>query len=158
MRLRLALPVAVAAAAVGLGLFAPASAPAGCVGPRLRVPGVRTGTPSTDPATGQQLSPVSLRAGQPVTVRGTWFFDGCNDTSGSTGCSSPPKPPPTPPAHNVRLTLVQNGRTWQLGTADAAGRRHQYAVRWDVTLPADLEPGVAVLSARTAEVPVVVPG
>jgi hypothetical protein len=156
MRLWFAMPVAVATAAVGLGLFAPASAPASCVSPTLTVPGASTGKPTTEALTGLPVSTVNLRAGQPITVRGTWFFRGCNDTSSTSGCSAPSEPEPMKPARAVELTLTQNGRTWVLGTADAASPGQQYAVRWAVVVPADVGAGDATLSARTAEVHVVV--
>jgi hypothetical protein len=93
-----------------------------------------------------------------VTVTGEWYFVGCNDTSGSGGgCSRTPDPAPEEPARDVRLTLVQDGRTWPLATADASGPEQHYRVRWQVTLPADLQPGAATLIARDdTKLPVVV--
>jgi hypothetical protein len=143
--------LAVAMVTVGLGLFAPTSAPASCVGPRIAVPGAATLTPSAEPTDGRVVPTVRLSPGQPITVEGRWFFNGCNDTGGGGGCSGPDRPDPEKPARDVRLTLTQGSRHWTLGTADAAGPSREYAVRWRVRLPADLAPGGATLTARTAE-------
>jgi hypothetical protein len=147
MRPRVAMPVVVATAAVGLGLFTPPSAPAGCVGPSLTVPGAPSAAPVTTPA-GDHLTTVRLVRGQSVTVRGRWFFRGCHDTTAGGGCMGPSTPPPEQPARNVKLTLVQGARTWTLGTADADGPSTSYAARWNVTLPSQLQPGDATLTAR----------
>lgn len=139
-------------AATGIGLFAPAGAPASCVGPSLEVPGVPTGSPVADPSTGQVLTAVRLSPGQQLTVRGSYFFDGCNDTSDSSpGCSGP-QVRSQDPSRDVHLVLTQGSRSWDLGTADATGP--QYAVSWPVTLPSDLAAGGATLTARLAGLPV----
>ena len=156
MRLRWALPVALATAAVGLGLFAPVSAPAGCVGPELRVRDAAAETTEPGAATDQPPRVVTLRAGQQVSVRGRYFFVGCNDTGTSTGCSST-DPEPMPPAKDVDLTITQGDRSWVLGTADAGPAKGSYRVRWDVQLPVELEVGDATLTARDTELRVVIP-
>jgi hypothetical protein len=135
------LPLVVATAAVGLGVFAPTPAPASCVGPTLMPPAV------------------SLHPGSEMPVTGEWFYEGCNDTSvstGSTGCSHRSEPPPEQPARDVPLTLTQGTRTWTLATADAAGLKRHFRVQWQVRMPDDLQPGSATLSARTATVPLVI--
>lgn len=55
---------------------------------------------------------------------------------------------------DVDLVLTQGEASWTLGTADAAGHAEHYAISWDVSLPEDVAPGPAVLSAAGAEVPV----
>ena len=157
MRRAVALPVALATAVVGLGLVAPASAPASCVGPKIKVTGVPATTSSPDPSTGVSVTMVTLSRGDAVTVTGHWFFRGCHDTSAHTGCSSPPKPPSEKPKKDVRLVLRQGARAWVLGTADAGPPRRQYPVRWQVVVPHDVRPGAAVLSAGpTTNVQVVI--
>lgn len=147
MRVRVAIPVVMATAAVGLGLFAPTSAPASCVGPSLTVPGAPTTAPVTT-STGDHLKTVRLTRGQSVEVRGKWFFRGCHDTSAGGGCMGPSTPAPEQPARHVRLTITQRTRTWTLGSANADGPSKNYAVRWRVTLPSQLQPGDATLTAR----------
>lgn len=51
----------------------------------------------------------------------------------------------------VELTLRQGGRTWSLGTADAADRDRNYAISWIVQVPADAQPGPATLVSDRAE-------
>jgi len=141
-----------ATAVVGLGLAAPAAPSASCVGPQIAVG-------EDDPFPRHAHADVAVvRAGADLTVTGRWFFRGCHDTSSSTGCSGPTKPPPEKPSRGVRLVLVQGTRSWVLGTADARGPGSSYRVRWDVTVPADVGTGPAVLRAKTAEAPVSVLG
>jgi hypothetical protein len=149
----------VATAVGGLALLAPTGTAASCVGPQIAVGGAdalpRTGR--LRPA-GHDGGPVLLRSGAALSVSGRWFFRGCHDTSGSSGCSGPRQPPPEKPSRDVRLLLVQGERSWLLGTADADGPGSSYRIRWDVTVPADVGTGPAVLRARTAEVSVSVLG
>ena len=126
------------------------------MGPSLEVPGAPTGSPAADPSTGRVLPAVRLSPGQQLTVRGTYFFDDCNDTSDSSpGCSGP-HVLSQDPSRDVRLVLTQGAHSWDLGTADASGP--EYAVSWPVTLPSDLTAGSATLTARLASLPVEVLG
>jgi hypothetical protein len=141
-----------ATAVVGLGLVAPAAPSASCIGPQIAVG-------DNDPFPRPSHADVAVvRAGADLTVTGQWFFRGCHDTSSSTGCSGPTKPPPEKPSRGVRLVLVQGSRSWVLGTADAGGPGSSYRVRWDVTVPPDVGTGPAVLRAKTAEASVSVLG
>ena len=140
---RTALLVVLAAAVLtGPGALVP-SATASCAGPLLAL------APGATPAPGRSL-----------TVAGTGFADGCQDTGSDTGwgCSAPAEP--VTPLEDVRLELVQGGRTRLLGTADAgpAGRDRYAEVRWRVRLPDTLRPGPATLRAGDAVLRVVVAG
>jgi hypothetical protein len=143
--------VVLATAVAGLGLVAPAGTSASCVGPQIVVG--RDAFPR--PA---HADVAVLRPGADVRVTGHWFFRGCHDTSASTGCSAPADPSPEKSSRDVRLVLVQGNRSWVLGTADAGGPGSSYRVRWDVTVPADVGTGPAVLRAKTAEASVSVLG
>ncbi len=116
------------------------AAEGGCVAPELRVPG----------ATGAR--PV-LPAGTALSVRGVRFVDGCDDTGGGSalGCSGPERETERA-QRQVPLELVQGGRRWNLGSADAAtassGRLGQ--VVWEVRLPDAVRRGPATLEAGDA--------
>ena len=89
-------------------------------------------------------APPSLAVRGEVTVTGRGFADGCQD-SGSCpayGCGECDYGPPPVPTPDVRLDLVQRGRVWLLGTADADDRG---TVTWQVTVPDDVRPGHARL-------------
>lgn len=115
-------------------------AAASCADPTLSVAGAEGGAGS---------APV-LVTDMAFDVDGRGFVDGCDDTGeGSTwGCGSDEGEIETP-LSDVELVARQDGRTWQLGTADAGtaeiGRTGQ--VTWRVTLPSGLGPGRAVLLA-----------
>ncbi|HET8561784.1 MAG TPA: hypothetical protein VFL69_14790 [Marmoricola sp.] len=117
------------------------SASASCVAPLLGVDG------SAIPP----RHPVSVRAGDDLTVRGRFFHHGCNDTGGSEtdafGCSHSAPREAEPPMKHVVLRITQRGHTWRLGVADADGRS---AISWDVTVPDGLRPGAATLRAGTS--------
>jgi hypothetical protein len=159
MRRLVRLLLVVGVAAAGLGLFAPTSAPASCVGPRITVPGP-TAAPTTLPDDETAVPVVRLVPGQTVTVTGEYFFVGCDDTGTVTtygpGCerADPPKPPV--PARDVALELTWNGRTFALGTADAGDEAGRWAVSWTFTVPEDIVPGVAtgILTTSAASRPV----
>jgi hypothetical protein len=137
-----------ATACVGLGVAVPAPSEAGCVAPELTVPEQpRAGTPEPDQL-GRLRRPVALHQGKELTVRGRWFFDECDDTGTTSGCVHDEPRGAVGPSRHVRLILVQGGRTWQLGSANAD---NQFRTRWHVVLPADAAPGPAVLRAKTAE-------
>jgi hypothetical protein len=147
--------VVLAAAVGGLGLVAPVGPSASCVGTQIAVGGADAlPTPGALRTGGSGDSPEVLRSGEDLTVTGRWFFRGCHDTSSSSGCSGATEPPPEKPSRGVRLVLVQGARSWDLGTADAGGPGTSYGISWDVTVPADVGTGPAVLHAKTAEVPV----
>lgn len=90
--------------------------------------------------------------GEALTVEGTYFVHGCNDSGGGTafGCSDDESEPQTP-YRDVALVLRQRGHEWVLGTedADAASGDRFGEVTWVVTLPADLRPGRARLSVTS---------
>lgn len=117
---------------------------AGCVGPVLAV--------GEEQPTGAEPSPALVRVARtaPLTVTGIWFHSGCEDTVSYAGCVRAPAADPEAPLRRVALMLEQNGRTWQLGVADAGDRSTRYAIRWQVSLPADVAAGPATLVADTA--------
>ncbi len=133
-----------------LGVAAPlGSAHGSCAGPELSV-AAQKGRAST------------LRAGLPVEVRGRYFVEGCDDTGSSSvlGCSGPEESEEVPMT-DVRLTLVQGDKKWELGSADAgtgkdtADRGH---TTWSFRVPVDARPGPAVLVAGTARLKVEIDG
>lgn len=134
-------------AATCLVLFSPAGS-ASCVGPQIAVGAVvpEPGDPSPAPTT--------LQPGQQIVVTGRYFHSGCEDTV-AYGCTGrqPPSDPEAPET-GVVLTLVQGDRSWQLATADAGGRETNYAISWQVTIPADAADGAATLRAGMATLPV----
>ena len=153
MRSRASLVVVMCAAA--LGLVAPSPVTAGCVGPSLEVPGAQTRFAAQ--LEGRSVTVLPRRDG-PLAVTGMTFANGpCNDTPNTSGCGAPETPAPSVPAKGVELTLRQGEQTWRLGTADASGSDDNYAVRWDIELPADLRPGRATLIAGTADLAIEVP-
>ena len=133
-----------------LGVAAPlGSAHGSCAGPQLSV-GRETGRAPT------------LRAGLPVEVQGRYFVEGCDDTGSSSvlGCSAPEESEEVPMTE-IRLTLVQGDKRWELGVTDAgtgeesADRGH---TRWSARVPADARSGPAVLVAGTARLKVEIDG
>jgi len=109
-------------------------AAASCAGPTLDVPG----------------GP-GLPRGGVVVVTGSGFRDGCQDGGSCTvtpGCSRcVESEPPEVPRSDVRLRLVQQGRSWDLGTADADARSR---VAWRFIAPTGARPGPARLLADGA--------
>ncbi|MCD4534720.1 hypothetical protein LRP67_11560 [Nocardioides sp. cx-169] len=81
----------------------------------------------------------AMTPGDVVIVEGRGFVDGCDDGGG--GCTADETEPATPYA-DVTLTLRQGPRAWTLGTADASEAGE---VAWEVTVPAGVTPGRAVL-------------
>ena len=161
MRRFRALLVVTVVAASGLGLFAPSRAVASCVAPSISLPDVAAEMATVD---GEQVPVYSVVPGDMLTVDGEYFFEGCNDfvvvEVGTHGCSGPPdptpNPPPAPAARNVRLVLAQAGHHWTLDTADAAGEDDSWAITWTAELPADLEAGPATITARSAELHLII--
>ncbi len=157
MRLRFAVPLVVAVPAVGLGVIAPTSGSASCVAPSIEL--VTTPT-FVRPISPGRSSPARahLTPGARFAIEGRAFVEGCNDTAGvrTGGCSAPQQQQrrAEAPSRAVPLTLTQNGRSWTLGTADAAGAAEQYAARWTVQLPVDVVPGDATLTSCGASLPV----
>lgn len=122
-----------------LGLWPVGAAVASCTGPVLSIGGEQAAPPAVDLTTGLE-------------VTGEWFRSGCDDTGQGSGCRAPESE--EAPLTDVELFVEQGGRSVLLGTADAADKSQRYAVGWEVTLPADLHPGPAVLRAAGAELPV----
>lgn len=143
---RLLIPALSAVMTAGLlGVLSwPPIASAGCVGSFLAVgTSAEPGPPPT--------APVSLTRGQTATVAGVFFHAGCEDTFASgPGCGAAQPADPQTPLTDVRLTLVQGERSWELGRADAADRDQQYAISWVVSIPTDVAAGPATLDAETA--------
>lgn len=129
-----------AGSALVLGLAGP-YAVAGCVAPALAV-----GRFTPEATTAER---VPIRLGRPVTISGGWFRDGCSDAYARSGCSTRPVEQESP-LTQVRLRLVQGGRQWTLGVADAGDRSSHYAIHWQVRLPATTTPGPARLEAGDA--------
>lgn len=96
-----------------------------------------------------------LEIGAPTTVEGRYFSDGCRDSMGCTstfGCSSCEYDDPEPtPTQDIELTLVQGGRSWSLGTVDAAAGDPFGTASWEVVIPAQARPGHARLEAGDAQ-------
>lgn len=131
MRIRFAVLLVTLAAALFPAWASPGPAQASCVGPMLEV----------EPRT-------AFVRGEPVSVTGGPYMDGCNDTGSCTaflGCQSCDYGPPAQPLKDVSLELRQRGRTWELATSDADA---DGSVTWSVTLPADARPGAARLVAE----------
>lgn len=129
--------VGLVAGAMIPGAVAATSVPAGasCVGPMLDV------APRGE----------TFVRGATIEVGGHHFVDGCNDTGSCTGflgCQRCDYGPPPAPRTAVELQLVQRGRAWDLGTADAAA---DGSVTWRVTFPADARRGAARLVADGAQ-------
>jgi len=98
-----------------------------------------------------------LERGATLTIEGRAFVDGCQDVMGCStgwGCDSCKydDPPPTPIV-DVGLRLVQRGRSWTLGEADAqtAETNDMGRVTWTFEVPAAAKPGPAQLLADQAE-------
>ncbi len=89
---------------------------------------------------------LTLERGTSVTVEGSPFVDGCNDTgSCSVGCGGRcDDPEPVEPQEDIHLELVQGGRAWPLGNVDADddGR-----ASWTFVVPEDADLGRARLVA-----------
>lgn len=147
--LALTASVVVTACVLGVG-YSPPVARASCVGPSLGVGAtIDPGQPSSPPA--------SLGRGETVTVVGVFFHAGCEDTGTSgPGCGSAQPADPQSPLTDVRLTLTQGDRRWELGAADATDRDQQYAISWDVVIPDDVGAGAATLTAASATLPIVI--
>jgi hypothetical protein len=148
LAVRLLLTTAVVAA---LGLVLPAPAPASCVGPQLTVVGDVDDAPDAGaiaPIT--PVSPAPILRGQHIVVEGLLFHDGCADSIEMGGCSAPRATDPESPARDVDLVLVRGDRSWTLGRADAGDAATQYAIHWQVVVPADVPTGPAHLTAGGA--------
>ena len=120
--------------AVSVGPLPGSPATASCAGPWLETEGL------------------TLRAGDVVTVGGRGFDDGCQDSMGCSetfGCSSCSyDDPPPEPLRDLTVRLVQGGRSWELGTADADSDGR---VTWSFTVPAGVERGAARLVTDLTE-------
>lgn len=146
--LTLTVSAVVTSCLLGVG-YSPPAARASCVGPSLAVGA------TADP--GQTANtPANLGRGQTTRITGIFFHAGCEDTFSSPGpgCQAPQPSDPESPLTEVRLTLTQGDRSWELGTADPADREQQYAIIWDVTIPNDVAVGAAELTAASASLAV----
>jgi len=151
MRPRIAVPMVALLAASGLGLFAPGTAGASCAGPTIV-----SITPEARPAAtpSGQTRPVVLHPGEAITVTGRGFIDGCNDTPGP-GCMGGGAVTQKA-AHDVALVLNRSGSGTRLGQANAGDPATGYSIEWQVTLPTDLPPGSAQLTADAATARVII--
>lgn len=124
---------------------APAPAAASCAAPDLRLEGGRWSD-----------------GGRPVVVAGAELvvegrrFASCDDTGqvevGLLGCSRQAPLDPPVAGTDLELVLVQGGRTWSLGRADAVDQGSDLgAVRWSVRTPAAARPGPARLQVEASE-------
>jgi hypothetical protein len=125
-----------------LSLAPVGSASGSCAGPDLQV---RGGGPE----------PATVRVDMVVIVDGTRFVDGCDDTGGGNtgfGCSSSDDRETETAMEEVTLTLRQGQRQWDLGTQDAVAEpeEHRGEISWKVTIPDDVGPGPATLTAGDA--------
>lgn len=113
------------------------SASASCVAPTLSIDG-------NDGFEGRPTLPTELD----LTVDGTGFANGCNDTGTSSGfgCSANHGALATP-MKDITLRLRQGGREWDLGVVDAGSAENNQLgqVTWTVTVPDDVKPGKARL-------------
>lgn len=150
LRFRLGTVLAVVSAGLLVGAFPLPSARASCIGPVLSL-----GT-QVSPEHSESPAPAVVRQGEPLVVSGRWFRDGCADTYASSGCGPPRPLEVETPMRDVDLVLRQGGSTWAVGRSTAAGEDAEFAISWRVTLPRQARRGPAVLSAATAEVPVIV--
>jgi hypothetical protein len=148
LAVRLLLATAVVA---GLGLVLPAPAPASCVGPQLVVGDMDDAPRASAIAPTTPGPPAQILPGQRLVVEGLLFHDGCADSIDMGGCSGPRATDPESPARDVDLVLVRGDRSWTLGRADAGDAATQYAVRWEVVVPADVPTGPAHLTAGGAQ-------
>lgn len=93
---------------------------------------------------GQDVDRPVLARGSAITVTGERFVDGCDDTGGG-GCEEDQA---FPPYEDVVLRLTAGGRSQDLASASADADGD---IAWEVVLPADLEPGTAVLETEVSD-------
>lgn len=97
-----------------------------------------------------------LERGASVRVHGRAFTDGCQDSmscSVGLGCEScEHDDPPAAPTSDVRLRLVQDGRSWDLGVVDAGAAEDDRLgwTEWSFTVPPGVRRGPATLRADGA--------
>ena len=93
--------------------------------------------------------PTTVTPGETAVVTGGDFLEGgCGGWS--PGCASTPMPVPR---KNIRIVLEQQDRSWELATVDADAA---FVLEAELTVPADLAAGAAVLRADEAELNVTV--
>lgn len=102
-----------------------------------------------------QLARPVLHRGTSATVEGENFVDGCSDSGSCTtiGCASHcDDPEPETPLDDVELRVVQHGRSWRVGVADAgtAGDDRLGRVSWRFVVPRGLAPGPAMLRTEAS--------
>ncbi|WP_147381517.1 hypothetical protein [Nocardioides immobilis] len=97
-----------------------------------------------------------LARGATATIEGRAFADGCRDSMScgpGLGCDDCEyDDPPEKPMEDVALQLVQRGRTWDLGVADAESAADDRLgwVTWTFEVPKGVKPGPARLVADGA--------
>ena len=137
----------VAMIAVGLGLVAPAPARTSCAGPQLSLVQGGASVPARRVPQGADerlLHDVARRV--PLQVLGSNLTFDCDDTVElHPGCGGPTvQPEPIVPLQQTRLVLSQGDRRWKLGELGAV--RPDLTADAEVSLPAEVRPGRAVLS------------
>lgn len=122
------------------------SASGSCAGPQLQV------------GTGEE-GPSTVRIGETVAVKGSYFVHGCDDTGGDSGfgCSASNREIESP-MKDVALTLKQGQREWRLGQEDAgsADGNRLGQIIWKVAIPKDVRTGPAMLVTDGAEETIIV--
>jgi len=117
------------------------TADASCVGPYLTL----------DESGGMPEPPVVVQRAATLRVHGRAFVTGCNDTGTTTGvlaCQHTEMADEERPIEDIRLTLRQHGRTWELGTEDSA---QDGEVDWSAAMPDGVRRGPARLVAHLPE-------
>lgn len=97
------------------------------------------------------MEPSRASPGETFRLHGGGFRDGCNDTNLPFLKE--------PPQQDIRVEMRQGGRSWTLASGLAAGGPPDYTLDVKLKVPADAEPGRAVIvipdpnSAEPLEVP-----
>lgn len=94
-----------------------------------------------------------LERGASATVEGEGFVDGCGDAGDcGLGCGECETEEETP-YRDIELRLVQRGRTFPLGIADAGSAADDELgqVTWTFLVPRPVEPGPARLMTDVSE-------
>jgi hypothetical protein len=91
-----------------------------------------------------------VAAGEGTVVTGSSFVWGCAETLEDRGTDA------EAPMERVTLLLRQGGREWKLGTENAGAVPDETfgTITWKVSIPGDVRPGVALLVADSAELPI----
>jgi hypothetical protein len=88
--------------------------------------------------------------GQGTVITGSSFVWGCAEDLGERGTDA------EAPMERVTLLLRQGNREWTLGVEDAGGLPDETfgRITWRVAIPGDVRPGLALLVADSAELPI----